>query len=91
MSQSVARLTNKIIADAENVTEEIDMIFHQDFRKGLTGIENEQRKKELMSDMPIEEYVQGKTDWQQSAVVDEDDLFDPAQRSFGCPPRSSPS
>ena len=26
--------------------------------------------------MPIEEYVQGKTDWQQSAVVDEDDLFD---------------
>ena len=76
MSHSVARLTNKIIADAENVTEEIDMIFHQDFRKGLTGIENEQRKKELMSDMPIEEYVQGKTDWQQSAVVDEDDLFD---------------
>ena len=40
------------------------------------NIEYEERKLELLSEQPSEIFEQGETDWEQSAVVDEDDLFD---------------
>ena len=76
MSQSIARITNKILARAEEDFE-TDLIFHNDFRKGLAGIEHEERKLELLNDQQVVEvFEQGETDWDQDAVVDEDDLFD---------------
>ena len=45
MSQRIARLTNKILSRAEEDFE-TDLIFHHDFRKGLAGIEHEERKLE---------------------------------------------
>ena len=75
MSQKVARITNKIIAMAEEDFE-TDLVLDQGFRKGLPGIEYEERKLELLSEQPDEELEQGETDWDQNAVVDEDDLFD---------------
>ena len=49
-------------------------IFDQDFRKGLTGIIKERRKLELLADVAVEAYEVGDTDWDQHAVVNEDDL-----------------
>lgn len=76
MSQKIAKLTNKIMTMAQDPNLETDLIFNQYFRKGLAGIEYEERKLELLSEQPSEIFEQGETDWEQSAVVDEDDLFD---------------
>lgn len=52
----------------------VDMIFHEEFRKGYQGMEHEKARRALVDFVPQDDYAQGDTDWQQQAVVDEDDL-----------------
>lgn len=70
-------MANKIDAHIQKDDgREIERILHSDFRKGLTGLEEEQRKEFLakLVTKVDEQYVQGDTDWDVNAVVDEDEL-----------------
>ena len=49
-------------------------IFSADFRKGLNGLEEENRRLSLLDNTDGEDFVQEETDWEQDAVVDEDQL-----------------
>ena len=50
------------------------MIYHEEFKKGNQGMEHERARRALVDFVPTDDYAQGDTDWQQQAVVDEDDL-----------------
>ena len=75
----IARKADYILKTAEAAKKEnaeVDGIFEYGFKKGLPGIEAEKMKRAMYDGTPVKEdtYIQGKTDWDQTAVVDEDQL-----------------
>lgn len=54
-----------------------DLIFRKEFRKGLTYMEEQMQKESGMNYTFVEDdlYEQEETNWEQEAVIDEDDLF----------------
>lgn len=79
MCNVIAKKAENIFKTAEAAKQqnaEVDGIFAFDFKKGLPGIEAEKLKRAMYDGTPVKEdtFVQGKTDWDQTAVVDEDQL-----------------
>jgi hypothetical protein len=77
MSVGIAKDYNHIMNEMKNANiDAIDEIFNPRFRKGLRGIEEEERRKQLLElTTPVEKEVeQGETDWSVQAVEDEDQL-----------------
>ncbi len=79
MCNVIARKAEYIFKTAEAAKQqnaEVDGIFDFDFKKGLSGIEAEKLKRAMYDGTPVKEdtFVQGNTDWDQTAVVDEDQL-----------------
>jgi hypothetical protein len=59
----------------ESMYEGYDMIFSPKFRRGLPGIEAEKRYKAALVSLGEKvDYSQAETNWEQDAVLDEDDL-----------------
>ena len=62
-------------ANPESMYEGIDMVFSPKFRKGPAGIEAEKRFKAAANIVQnTVDYEQEETDWDTTAVVDEDEL-----------------
>ena len=74
LSTAIARTANIILEKAEKV-EKTDLVLDRDFRAGLNGIRYQQKKSESVVQVkaPLK-FVEGSTNWDQNAVVDEDDL-----------------
>lgn len=80
MANAIARLSNEVLGEVHPTLQEFadDEIFHSEFRKGLPGIKREQARekaRQMKEGTVVEEMVQGETDWDTEAVVDEDELF----------------
>lgn len=73
MANNIARLADKILTQAANMTEDCDMIYDPSFRRGPVGMEEEERRK-AEAYKPPEAKTQGVTNWDVTAVKDEDDL-----------------
>ena len=83
MAESIASFQNKLLAHhARRTAEETakksgpDLIFRPDFRKGRAYMEVEQRLKLIEDQKVVEDltFVQGETNWDVQAVIDEDQL-----------------
>eukprot|EP00607_Mallomonas_marina_P004213 CAMPEP_0182428108 /NCGR_PEP_ID=MMETSP1167-20130531/21025_1 /TAXON_ID=2988 /ORGANISM="Mallomonas Sp, Strain CCMP3275" /LENGTH=346 /DNA_ID=CAMNT_0024610787 /DNA_START=111 /DNA_END=1148 /DNA_ORIENTATION=- len=61
MCNTIARITNKILEDVKNLKDG-DLIFDPSFRKGLQGIEEEERRKALEAPKEVKLH-QKATDW----------------------------
>jgi len=79
LCNGIAHMANKIEAYCEkNKDMKPEMIFQYGFKKGLSGIEEEDRLKALAGLVTVvdDEYLQEDTDWDVEAVEDEDQLFE---------------
>ena len=54
--------------------EGFEMLMTPQFQKGLNGIEAEKEFRRNAEYVPVQEYVQAATEWDQEAVIDEDEL-----------------
>lgn len=55
-----------------------DLLFTEGFRRGFDGLEEDKKRKAMMEGVGTHddgEYIQGDTDWNVDAVIDEDELF----------------
>ena len=60
----------------EGIYPEYEYIFDPKFRKGLPGIEEENLRNSMVSDVEVTEVVSDEADWDANTVVNEDDFDD---------------
>ncbi len=65
----------RVVQDTPYPAVSYDGIFMMGFKKGLTGLDAEARRRAEATEVPDEDkFAQGPTDWGVEAVVDEDQL-----------------
>jgi hypothetical protein len=89
MANIAAKLATKHLTEAQKLSAEAaavvvarggdlyhgtDMIFTKEFKKGKSGIDDERRRRAAANFVVPDDFKQGETDWEQQAVIDEDQL-----------------
>mmetsp|Transcript_10837 Transcript_10837/g.10466 ORF Transcript_10837/g.10466 Transcript_10837/m.10466 type:complete len:401 (-) Transcript_10837:3693-4895(-) len=78
MGNEIARQAQKFHDEMDAIDEsKVDLIYHKNFRKGHFGIDDELRRLRLSQSQVSDVYEfdsEDRTDWNQDAVVDEDEI-----------------